>query len=106
MDLASIVHREIDFNLLKNFASLLSAKKMIRKFEKYSGKIPTEQDFYETYLKYIECKNFHGAIFQECGIIKKSMIIYLNSPKLDLRQVKLLEEYLVHKRIIKEKSFE
>lgn len=106
MDLVKIAHKKVDVNLLKDLSSLLSANKMIHKFEKYYGKIPIEQDFYKAYLKYIECKNFHGKVFNLCGTIRKSVPPYLNSPKFKLKQFQVIEDYLFQKKIINEKIFE
>lgn len=108
MDLTKKLNGEIDFNLLEKLSSLPKAKNMVRKFEKYYGTIPTEQNFYKIYLKYLECQILNGKVFNSFGTIKKLAVHYLNPNFLRFRltQFKLLENYLFQKKIIKEKVFE
>lgn len=107
MNLEKKLNNEVDFDKLKELSSLLSAKRLICKFEKYYGKTPIEYDFYKIYLKYFDYQILNGKVFNSFGIIKKSVLHYLNSnsPKFNLTQFKLLENYLFHKRIIREKIF-
>ncbi len=106
MDLAKKLDGKIDFNLLKELSSFFGALVVVRKFEKYYGKTPIEQNFYEVYLKYSECQKIYGRVFNPCGTIKKQRILDLNSPKFILKQFQVIEEYLFQKKIINEKIFE
>lgn len=107
MDLTKKLNREIDFNLLEKLSSLLKAKNMVRKFEKYYGKIPKEQEIYKIYLKHLEHQILNGKVFNSFGALKKSARPYLKStcPQFILSQFKILEEYLFEKEIINEKFF-
>jgi len=102
-----IKFREIDADLLEKVSSFFSAKFLIKKFEKHYGKIPTEQDFYEVYLKYLECKNMYGSVFRTDGMTNKPISSFLspNFPELRANQFGFLEDYLFHRKIIKEKVF-
>ena len=105
MDLEKKFNKEIDIYLLEKLSSMSHAKKIILKFEKYSGKIPTEQDFYKTYLRYSEYEQNYGKIFNIQRAIRRSVRYSLNSPKLVLKQFKIIEDYLFHKKIIGEKIY-
>ncbi len=97
------LNEKIDIDLLKSFYSpdSVSAIKLIMKFEKYYGKSPTEQDFYNVYLKYSKYENVYGNPFKADGVLKDLAMRNLNSLKLWLPQLKLIEKYLIHKKIIK-----
>ena len=102
------LNEKVDFDLLKELSSFQSAICLARKFEKHYGKAPpTEQKFYEVYLKYLECKIFYGKVFSKGGKMRTLAIHYLspNFPELRANQFRFLEDYLARRKIIAEKVF-
>ena len=106
MDLEKELFHDIDLCLLKTISSPIVASKLINKFERYSGKIPTEMEFYNAYLKYAECKEKYGRLFDSQGKIYPVFSSCFNlSIKLGGHLVKVLENYLFCKKIIGDKIF-
>ena len=102
------LNEKIDICLLEKLSSLMTARCLVHKFEKHYGKVlPTEQKFYEVYLKYLECKIFYGKVFSKGGKMRTLAIHYLspNFPELRANQFRFLEDYLARRKIIAEKVF-
>lgn len=93
---------QVNLEILRNFAGNKEAQKILLKFERYYGTIPTEGDLHYVYKKYRGLFYNKGNPFTSGGSIK-SGFAPLNCPKMNLRYFKIIEDYLLTRKIVDEK---